>query len=31
MMAKTVGSALDPVCFAALQDALARVPLPQGA
>ena len=31
MMAKTVGSALDPVCFAALQDALARVPLPQEA
>ncbi|WP_288379875.1 HD-GYP domain-containing protein [uncultured Massilia sp.] len=31
MMAKTVGSALDPACFAALQDALVRVPLPSGA
>ncbi len=29
MMAKTVGSALDPACFAALQDALARMPLPE--
>ncbi len=31
MMEKTVGSALDPACFAALKDALARVPLPQAA
>jgi HD-GYP domain-containing protein (c-di-GMP phosphodiesterase class II) len=27
MMEKTVGSALDPACFAALKDALARMPL----
>lgn len=31
MMEKTVGSALDPACFAALKDALARVPLPESA
>ena len=31
MMEKTVGSALDPACFAALKDALARMPfLPAG-
>jgi len=31
MMEKTVGSALDPACFAALKEALARVPLPERA
>ena len=31
MMEKSVGSALDPACFAALKDALARVPLPGNA
>lgn len=31
MMEKTVGSALDPACFAALKDAMARVPLPENA
>ncbi|MCC2958337.1 HD domain-containing protein [Massilia sp. IC2-477] len=31
MMEKTVGSALDPDCFAALKAALARVPLVQAA
>jgi HD-GYP domain-containing protein (c-di-GMP phosphodiesterase class II) len=31
MMEKTVGSALDPDCFAALRAALARMPLMQAA
>jgi HD-GYP domain-containing protein (c-di-GMP phosphodiesterase class II) len=31
MMAKTVGSALDPDCFAALQRAVERVPFPEAA
>ncbi|MBC5887518.1 HD-GYP domain-containing protein, partial [Bacillus pumilus] len=28
MMEKTVGSALDPACFAALKSAIARTPFP---
>jgi HD-GYP domain-containing protein (c-di-GMP phosphodiesterase class II) len=31
MMSKTVGSALDPVCFAALQRAVEKVPFPAAA